>query len=468
MPKVVKEEIDKLNAKLQITLEKADYETLFNKELAKYRKQAHMKGFRKGKTPMSVVKKMYGKAVLGDVINQTLQQELINFIDSEKNLLGHPISSKDQELIEFDWKEMDDYSFHFDLGLAPEFEIQGLEDDHVFTNYKVQVTEEMIDEDLANARKRLGERFDAEEDIEENDLITLEIKELDGKKKIKEEGLTSEFSVLVKDVEDKKLQKKILGKKKGDDLPIPLVGLEKSADEDFVKKNYLRNPDLEGAIPALFQATIQNVSRVKEAEMTEDFFKQFFGSEDIKDEEGARAKIKEDTEAFFNKQSEALLFRELQDHLMAQNSLELPDEFLKRWLLATNEKLNEKSLSKEYPLFAENLKWTLIKNKLAKNKEVTIEEEDLRNAFRERIKGYFASSPYGSDPSIVENMVDRMMQDQKQIEQIQEEVLSDKLFDSVVPDLTKEEKEISLKEFEEIAQKARAEAMAASSVEEEE
>lgn len=468
MPKVVKEKKDELNATLSITVEKSDYEQKFNEELAKYRKQAHMKGFRKGKTPMSVVKKMYGKAVLGDVINQSLQGELLKFLqESDENMLGQPISSEEQEEVDFDWKTLDDYTFKFDLGMAPDFEVKGLDDDHTFTEYKVKITEEMIDEDLQNARNRMGERKEVEEDIQENDLVNLEIQELDADKNVKEEGLSSEFSLLVRDIDSDELRKEVLSKKKGDVVNIPLLGLEKNADAEFVKKNYLRQPDFEGDIPAEFQAAIQDVSRVEPAEMTEEFFQQLFGDEDIKDEEAARAKIKEETEKFFKRQAEALLFRELQDHLMEQNELPLPHDFLKRWLLATNENLNEQQLEREYPLFADNLRWTLIKSKLAKKYDIEVKREEVRDIMKERVRGYFASSPYGSDENIVENMADRLMQDQKQVEQVQEEVLSDKIFEAVVPELTTEVKEISDEEFNEIAKKAREEAEA-STLEEEE
>jgi trigger factor len=462
MPKVVKEDIDKLNAKLSITVEKSDYEQQFKEELAKYRKQAHMKGFRRGKTPMSVVKKMYGKAVLGDVINQSLQKELINFInESKENLLGHPISTEDHEQLDFDWKDLEDYTFTFDLGIAPEFEIEEIGEGHTFTQYKVEVTDEMVDEDLQNARNRMGQRKDIEEDIQENDLVTLVVKELDEDKNVKAEGLTSDFSLLVKDIADEKLREEILSKKAGDQLELSLLNLEEQADRDFVVKNYLRQPDYEGDIPDLFNAVIDNVSRVEPAELNEEFFQNLFGDEEIKDEEAARAKMKEESEKFFDKQAEALLFREVQDHLMDQFELPLPDDFLKRWLLSTNENLNKEDLDADYPNFADNLRWTLIKNKLAKKYEIKIEEEDIRKVMRDQVMRYFAGSQFGNDNSIIENMVDRLMQDQKQIDQVQEEVLSDKLFDAVIPEINKEEKKISLDEFNEVAQKARAEAMAA-------
>jgi FKBP-type peptidyl-prolyl cis-trans isomerase (trigger factor) len=162
----------------------------------------------------------------------------------------------------------------------------------------------------------------------------------------------------------------------------------------------------------LFNAVIDNVSRVEPAELNEEFFQNLFGDEEIKDEEAARAKMKEESEKFFDKQAEALLFREVQDHLMDQFELPLPDDFLKRWLLSTNENLNKEDLDADYPNFADNLRWTLIKNKLAKKYEIKIEEEDIRKVMRDQVMRYFAGSQFGNDNSIIENMVDRLMQDQ--------------------------------------------------------
>ena len=141
MPKVVREEIDNLNATVTITLEKSDYQPKFKSELNKYRQKAHMKGFRRGKTPLSVVKKMYGKAVLAEVINEQLQKELFEHLNEDKlDILGQPLPSEDQEQIEFDLKDMSDYVFKFDLGIAPEFEVEGLDKKNSFQksqNYEI-------------------------------------------------------------------------------------------------------------------------------------------------------------------------------------------------------------------------------------------------------------------------------------------------------------------------------------------
>ena len=113
MPKVVREDIDTLNASLTISISREDYAPTFEQELKKYRDKAHIKGFRKGKTPMSFLKKAYGQSVLSEVINEMLQKELITFMQEDPAAyLGQPIPSEDQPPIDFDVKELEDYTLN--------------------------------------------------------------------------------------------------------------------------------------------------------------------------------------------------------------------------------------------------------------------------------------------------------------------------------------------------------------------
>ena len=168
MAKVVREDIDDLNALLKVELSKEHYEAKLKSELNKYRKKAHIKGFRKGKTPMGFIKKMYGTAVLAEVINESLQTAVSSYISEEKlNILGQPLPVEQEEELTFDVNDLQDYNFSFELGLAPEFELQGIDSSSEFTRYVAEIPESMIDEDLSNARKRGGEQTSVEGAIEE-------------------------------------------------------------------------------------------------------------------------------------------------------------------------------------------------------------------------------------------------------------------------------------------------------------
>ena len=467
MPKVVREDIDNLNTVLTVTLEKADYEPKFNSELSKHRKQAQMKGFRKGKTPVSILKKMYGKSVLVEVINEVLQKELSGYLAGEDlRILGQPLPSKDQEPLDFELKELHDYTFKFDLGLAPEFEVQGVGPDSTFEKIEVEATEEMIDEELEAARKRHGERQFVEEDIRENDMVKLLAKELDGEE-IKEEGVESEFSVLVSAISNEEAKQQLLSGKKGDAFRFNLFELEEEKDEKYVRKYFLElSDDDEREVGQHYEVTVEEVSRIVPAELNQEFFDKFFGEGEVASEEEARDKIREQIEKFYNGQSEALLFRDMQEKLMELNEMELPEGFLKRWMKSSNEKLDDEAIEKEYGAFAKNLQWSLIRSKLIKRFGVEVRQEEVFETLKNQVRSYFGGVATGME-HIVESTAGRLMEDKKQVEQAYEKILSDKIFDAVAAEVTVEVKKTSLEEFESIVAKAREESAAANREEEE-
>ena len=475
MPTIVREDIDNLNVQITITIDPSEYTPRLDEELSKYKKQAAIRGFRKGKTPKSFLRKMFGKQALADVINQLLQKEMVDFLTNlEEKYLGQPIGSKDQDEVEFDPKSNDPFVFKFDLGLTPDFELQGVGDDHAFTKYVVDFKEDQINQELENARKREGTQEEVESDIQDNDLLTLDVKELDESGAVKEEGLSSSFTILVSTIADEATKGELLGKDLNSIITLDLLKLEKDIDEKFVRKQYLQLPDdSEVEIPAQFEATVSKIMRVIPAEMDEAFFQKFTGDQNITTEEGAKDKIKEDIAKFYNRQAEALLFRDFQDYLMEQNAMDLPDDFLKRWLLVSREdqqnpEVIEAEIEQEYPRFADNLRWTIVKDKITDEFGIEITEEEVNAAFKERIRGYFgAGSPYADD-AMLDNMVERLKGDPQQTNQIREELLSDKLYEAIEPQMKVEESNISEEAFKEIAQKAQAEAQALQAGEEEE
>ncbi|MEM1322119.1 MAG: trigger factor [Bacteroidota bacterium] len=458
MPKIVREDVDALNAVLKVSLEKGDYEGKLKSELNKYRKKAHMKGFRKGKTPIGLVKKMYGNAVLADVINELLQSSLNNYMTEEKlNILGQPLASADQEELDFDINELNDFNFSFDLGLAPEFELEGLTTDNSFERYAVTVDEAMIDEDMANIRKRGGEQGEVEDEIVEGDMVELNADELDGDQ-IKENGWATTFKVLVDaKTATERFREEVLGKTKGSKIRIDINEVEVDRDETYVQK-YLLNVE-EGDDPteigSQFEATINSVTRVIPAELNEEFFKKAFGEDsNVKTEEEARAKIEEEIVKYYDRQAENLLFRDFQKDLIEKNPLSLPDAFLKRWLKASNDTVSEEVIEKEYESFAENLKWSLVRGKMVKKFDLKVGEEEIFEGFKNRVRQYFGG--YG-DELVILNTANRLMEDGKQVDQMYQELISERLFTAIREVVGIEDKSIGSKEFDEVIKDARSE-----------
>ena len=454
MAKVVREDTDNLSAVLTITLTKEDYEPKLTAELNKYRKKAHIKGFRKGKTPMAFIKKMYGKSLMADVINELMQEELTNYIqENNLDILGQPIPTEDQELFDFDINQANDYVFKVELGLAPQFEVTGVGSEDSYARHDVEVPDEMVEKDMTAARKRLGERNSVEDDIEENDMLTLNVEELEGEE-IKENGWATTFSILVDQIPSEELKKEFSSKKKGDKIRFDIRDLEKDRDEAYIRKQLLHvdENDEDVEIGNHFEAVIDDVSRVAPAEINEDFLNKYFGEGRVKDEAEARELIRKDIKSYYDRQADSLLFRDFQDRLLEQNALELPETFLKKWLKVANEEATDELIEKEFDAFTRNLRWSLIRSKLVQKFDVQVTENELVEGFKDRVRGYFGG--YG-DELVILNTANRLMQDRQQVDNMYQELMTDKLFEAIKEASKIEDQKINAEAFDEVIKEAR-------------
>ncbi|HKK75505.1 MAG TPA: trigger factor [Saprospiraceae bacterium] len=461
MSQVVREDIDNLNAVLTVTIAQDEYEPKFKQQLKKYRDQAQIKGFRKGKTPNSVLKKMFGKNILVEIVNEMIQEKLVGYLQEEElNLLGQPLPSDDQDEVDFDLKNLQDYIFKFDVGLAPDFEIQGLDENNSFEKHKVIPREEDITSDLENARKRMGEMIHSEDKIGEEDLVKFKAAELEGDHP-KDSGVEAEFSVPVEKMTDA-AKKKVLAAKVGDVFQYQLDEIEAEIDADYVKKYYLNLEDeaAEALTDLNFQLTIIDATHVEPAELNEEFFQKVFGNEEIKTEEQARAEIAKNIEQYYNNQADALLYRDFQERLLDMNDLQLPGDFLKRWILSSNENATPEGVDAEFDAFTKNLQWSLITEKIAKANDLQVSQEELMAGLKNRVMGYLQGNP-GLGDEFVEMMVGRLMQDEQQVRQVQDEIMAEKLHDAIAEQVTIEPKEISADDFEAVLKEAQESAQAA-------
>jgi trigger factor len=450
--KIVRKDIDNLNASLTITIEKEDYDKKFKSELNKYKDKVQMKGFRKGKTPASVINKLYGKGILADTINNVLQENLSNYLVEQKmNILGQPLPSEEESQIDFDLKNLKDFEFNFDLGLAPDPDLIGVSATDKYNKKTVDIPDSMVNDELDLARRRQGKTIHPENDIQEKDILTLDAKELDGKK-VKEEGWVTTFTIMVDLIGDDKLRKAILKKKKGDSFQHDIYKLEKERDEAYVKKYFLNlDEEEEKEISNNFEYTISEISRIEPAELDKAFFDSYFAGKEVADEAQARDFIKEEIESYYNQQSKTLFYREMMEELMESNPMELPDGFLKRWLKYQNEKLTDENLDSEYELFAKNLKWTLIKNKLVDAYKIEVNGEDIKSEIQNRFKQYFNAQ--GVDENYLNGVVERFLQNKEEVNKVYEELVANRMFAKLEETVEIKEKKISLDDYKEEVEK---------------
>jgi len=449
---IEKQSVDNLNATIVINITQEDYKEKFKSELKKAAGKANLKGFRKGKTPASVIRKMYGKSVLAEVVNETLQKALTNYLDEEKlNILGQPIPSDDQDGdLEFNVNQLEDYTFKFDVGIAPEFEIDGVSEDDEYDIYKIEVDEKVITEELENAQKRLGTHEHPEGAVIANDIIKVQAEELDGDE-VKEDGWATEFSVLVDSLTDE-YKEEVLSLSTGDTFNFDIYQLEKEKGEDYVKKYLLNVPKVEEGeeepvIGNMFQGKISEISRLKIAELDQEFFDKYFGKDEVKSEEEARAKIEEYIGTHYHNQALQFMYRNIMDKLVADTEVEMPKAFLKKWLKMTNEKLTDSEIEKDFDGFLENMKWTLIKNKLVNDFGVEVSQDEIIESMRNKVKGYFGQ--YGMEESYVDKVLQQMLQNQEEINKTYEELQAGKLFTKIGEKVKHKENKISLEDFNE-------------------
>ena len=442
--------IDKgqLSSELVIVLEKTDYLEKFNTELKKYKNKAHLKGFRKGKTPLSAIKKMYGQSVLADVINQELQAGLSDYIVENKlDILGNPLPSERQQAIDFNINDLSDYEFIFDLGLAPDFEVKGVSASDEYDEIVVNFDDSMVNEEIESLRKRFGAQVEVDETIVTNDIVSIEITEqnpTDGR-----EAYVSEITVMP-DRLTQEYQDLILGQKLGHELSLNIYNIEKDTTEEYVNKYFLK--DAPDGITPDFNGVVSAVKRLKPADINQEFFNKAFGEDKVKTIEEANEHIQSELVDFYGTQGKAITKRYILENLLDIHDFDLPDEFLKRWLLSSNEKATAEDIEKDYDSFVKNLKWTLIKQKIAKKEEIEITPEDIRAGLKKKIERQFAQ--YGGYPGInYDDMVDRLAQNQETVQKEYEELLAENVLDKALEMVKLKTKAVSLDEYKDIVAK---------------
>ena len=465
MSKVSITDQDQQQSVITVTVEQADYIDEYQSELKKYRNQAHLKGFRRGKTPLGVIKKMYGKGILAELVNKRFQEKLFEFIDNEKlNIIGQPILVEGQPLLDFDPKSPENFELQFEIGQTNEFEIDALDNGEAFEFLKVTVPDEDIEGELDNTRQRFGEMSFPDEDIQETDTLTFQVKQMeDGA--IKPEGITASFPMPVDKIADEQVKADILTKKKGDEFTLNIFELEDFSGRDmpaaeketFVKRYYLRlsEEELEQSIEPVFMATIEDVRRLIPATMDETFFKNMFGEDtEIKDEQEAREAIKARYQTQFDDQAKTLLMDEVIGSLVEKTEITLPVEFLKKWILVNNEKANPERVDAEFDKYRHQVKRSLIQSKLAEQFEIEVSEEEVAQQVVANLQQY-AYYLQIQDQNQLIDMARRTMQNPEEYQRHHDEVVQHKLKDELFEKVAIQENEIDKAAFEDATSKFR-------------
>ena len=442
---IVRKDIDQSNATLTLRIEKADYAEKVQKTLRDYRKKANIPGFRPGMVPVGLITKMYGKAVIAEEINKIVSDELFKYIkDNNINMLGEPMPNETEQK-EIDFNTQEDFEFVFDLGLAPEFDVEVTGKDKV-KYYNITVSDEMIENQLKSYTSRYG-KYVQEETVEEKDMLKGEMLEL-ANGKVNESGIKLSDAVLTPAyIKDEATKALFANAKKGDVITInPAKAFEDAAEISSLLKI---SKDEAKNITSDFQFKIEGITRYHESAIDQELFDKVYGEGVVTSEEEFKAKIKANIQESLQGDSDYKFGIDARDMLLAKyDNLVFPDAFLKRWVLATNENLTVETLEADYSKMIADLKWQLIKDKIAKANDTKIETSDIEEYAKKITKAQFAQyGMVGMDDELVANYAKDMLKKEETLKGIIEKVAENKVFDIVKANVKLETKEISIEDF---------------------
>ena len=433
--KITKEDIDALNSVVKIDINADDYQNKVISELNNYRKKANIPGFRKGHVPMSLVKKQYGKSVMIDEVNKLLQEALQNFLIEEKlDVLGNPLPKVQEN---FSW-DKDKFTFEFELGLAPSFEVN-LKPKKAIKAYKIVADDKMIADQIGNIREQYGKLI-TQKTVAENSNITgtfvNEEKEIDKKSTFKLEKIKGKSNIkklignnvgAVIDLKSKNLFK-------DDHLLMNILGLSHDEAHDFNE-------------PLIF--TIEEISRTELAELDQALFDKVFGAGLIKSEKEFKARLKEDAEKQFSSQADQQLLNAVTESLIENTKFELPVEFLQKWLAVGGDKpMTEEQAIEEFNRSEKGLRYQLIEGKLSQEHDINVSFEDLKEYAKGFIKMQMAQ--YGdANPKDKEldDIVNRVLSNQEEAKRLSDQLKNEKLLKFFKEKINIKTKEVTYEEF---------------------
>ncbi len=440
---VERKNIDEVNATLTLVVEKNDCKERVEKTLRSYRQKANVPGFRPGHVPASMIQKMYGKGVLVDELNKLVSEQLLSYVkENGIKILGEPLPSADQKEVDLDG---DSFEFVFDIAIAPEFNIE-LNKKVSLPYYEISVDDEMLANTVKSYTGRFGS-YDQVDEVTEADVVKGDVIEL-ANGVVKEDGIKVTDAVLCPKYMKNDAQKALFVGAKKDAVVVfnPKAAYE---NENEISSFLKITKEQAAQLSSDFQFVIKGITRYKEAEMNQELFDKALGEGVAKSEEEFKAKIKEELTSSLTVDSDYKFMLDIRDAFLKKlDGIVFPEAFLKRWALTTNENLKEDVLEKDFPKMLDDLKWHLIKEKIAADNKVKVEDADLKDFAKKAAKAQFAQYGMMSVPEdVLENYVKDMLSKKENLTNIIDKVVEDKIVAIVKGAVKVDSKAVSLDEF---------------------
>jgi len=445
MANVTKESIGNLHDKLTVKVSKEDYYPSFEKAIKDYSKKANIPGFRKGMVPAGMVKKMYGASIFYDEVIKAVEKEIQEYLTKEKpEIFAQPLPME-SDMRNLDMSNPSDYDFPFEIGLKPEISVDALSKAKPFL-YKVKVTNEMVDEEIEKLVTKHGDMKDSDTVTGPENVLNVLFEESDAEGNPLPGALSKDNSILVKYfAEDFRPQ--LYGKSKDEFVVLQLKNAFPEKEREWILSDLGLDKNDSSSAEKYFKMTITKIGLVEKKQLNEEFFNQVFPGKEIKEEEAFREAMKQELQQQWDAASKSQMHDQLY-HILLDNPLTLPDEFLKRWIAIGGErKKSPEEVEAEYPSFTNQLKWTLISDRIIGENKIDVSEEELRNYMKEEIMRYFGQMNMGDNSEWIDSYIDRMMKDEKQVDSSYRKILTEKLFNFLETQVTPEEKQSSPEEL---------------------
>ena len=436
--KVSRKDIDKLNSLLSIEVVKKDYESNVDKVLVDYKKRANIPGFRKGHTPIGLIKKQYGLSVKVDEVNKVIQKALSDFLTDEKlAILGNPIPKENKEL---DWNS-DDMTFEFEIGLSPEFEVS-LKNKKAIESFQIEADTKMIDSQIENIQNQYGKL------VSKNSIS--DGFEINGSFINKELNVDSTTTFQLKNIKGKANIGSIKNMKIGEEITLKTNGLfVKDSDLDFHLK---LNDDNKGEINHV-DFNLKEINEKIPADLDQDLFDKLFGKDTIKSVTELRGKLKADAEKNFVNQSDQKLLNDVTEYLIDNTKFNLPEKFLMKWMETAGEnKLSKEDAEAEFKKSEKGLRYQLIESKIIENNKIKIDLDQIKVFSKDLIKTQMMQ--YGQmnpEEKELESISQRILSNKDEVKRISDQLLSQKLITLFKSELKFKTKKVSYEKFVELA-----------------
>jgi trigger factor len=447
---ITRENTGELTATLKIQLGAEDYQEKVDKSLKDYQKKANIPGFRSGKVPFGMIKKMVGNSVMAEEINKILVDSLYHYLEENKiETLGNPLPNLNKDT-PIDWENQKSFEFYYDLGLSPEINVK-LSEVIDITEYSIKIDDQDLEKNILDIQKRYG-KYETPEVADESCMLYGEFSELDAEGNIVEGGIKHSSFIYLDQINDKALQKQLIDLKKDETIRLNLLKLFGNAKEIAYKLNI--SAEKAEAIINDFQIKVIGVSKIIPAPVDSELFEKLYGKDIITNEVEFRDKIRSDMSKNYDLQVDKKYFNDIVSDLIEKTEVKLPDEFLKRWLFEINEgKFSKEQIESEYNVYAKTLKWQLIESKLIKENNINVTEQDAKNfIINTFIKPY--SVKKGEESASEESLneiAQNVLKDKKESEKIYERIYNERLIEVFKNNIESNKKEVDINEFIKLA-----------------